>query len=110
MDLFVVIKLCDQLVEVKAWLRLGNAVLKVLDTVRNHSVINVLDRLCNVGEHRQAFLRHFRKTAEHNDSLRTTTGMSWTANRRRLAVMTLRKLAANPLMSALARTADSALS
>src|SRR5262249_45425761 len=36
--------------------------------------------------------------------------MSRTANSRRLVVMTLRKLAANPLTSALARTADRALS
>src|SRR5262245_31494042 len=36
--------------------------------------------------------------------------MSRTANSRRLVVMTLRKLAASPLMSALARTADRALS
>ena len=43
MDLFVVIKLRDQLVEVKARLRLGNPVLQILDTVSDHSVIDILD-------------------------------------------------------------------
>ena len=47
MDLFVVIKLRDQLVELKAWVRLRNAALQILDAARNHPVIDVLDRLGN---------------------------------------------------------------